>query len=89
MAKQGESRGVRSHPPPPPAPPNVLMPKNSFTDVFDKTCDIGNFRARAHFLPLDDAQELPKKHNEAGPPEQPPTNALSSIDYGYTRRCEN
>ena len=50
------------------------MPKNTFTVVFDKTCDIGNFRARAHFLPLDDAQELSKKHNEAGPPEQPPAD---------------
>ena len=70
-------------------PPHVLMPKNTFTVVFDKTSDIGNFRARAHFLPLDDAQELSKKHNEAGPPEQPPADGLSSIGYGHTRQCEN
>ena len=70
-------------------PPHVLMPKNTFTVVFDKTYDIGNFRARAHFLPLDDAQELSKKHNEAGPPEQPPADGLSSIGYGHTRQCEN
>ena len=31
----------------PPPPPHVLMPKNTFMDVFDNTCDIGNFRAPA------------------------------------------
>ena len=30
-------------------------------------------------------QELPKKHNEAGPPEQLPSDALSQFDNGHTR----
>ena len=34
-------------------------------------------------------QELPKKHNEAVPPEQQPTDALSQINYGHTRHCED
>ena len=29
-------------------------------------------------------EELPKKHNEAGPPEQLLTDALSQIDYKHT-----
>lgn len=29
-------------------------------------------------------QERPKKNNEAGPPEQLPTDALLKIDYGHT-----
>ena len=35
--------------------------ENTFTDVFDNTCDISDF----------------KKHNEAGPPELLATGALS------------
>ena len=34
-------------------------------------------------------QELPKEHNEAGPPEQLPSDTLSQIDYGHTRLCED
>lgn len=33
--------------------------------------------------------ELHKKHHEAGPLEQLTTDALSQIDYGNTRHCEN
>ena len=47
--------------------------ENTFSDVFNNTCDISDF----------------KKHNEAGPPEQLPTDALSQIDYGLTRHCED
>ena len=39
--------------------------------------------------PGETTQELPKKHHEAGPPEQLPTDALSQIDYGHTRRCKD
>ena len=42
------------------AVPHVLVPKNTFTDVFDNTRDI--------FCPQT-TQELPKKHDEAGSPE--------------------
>ena len=47
--------------------------ENTFTDVFDNTRDISDF----------------KKHNEAGPPEQLPTGVLSQIDYGHARHCED
>ena len=47
--------------------------ENTFTDVFDNTCDISDF----------------KKHNEAGPPELLATGALSQIDYGHTKHFED
>ena len=67
-------------------PPHVLVPKNTFTDVFDNTCDISDFRA--HIFRPQTTQELPKKQNEAGPPEQRPTDALSQIYYGHTRHYD-
>ena len=57
------------------------------TDVFNITCDIGDIRT--HISCLQTTQELPKKHHEAGPPEQLPTGALSQIDYGQARHCED
>ena len=42
--------------------------KNVFTDVFDITCDIGDFRV--HIFCPQTTQELPNKHHEAGLPEQ-------------------
>ena len=42
------------------AVPHVLVPKNTFTDVFDNTRDI---------FCLQTTQELPNKHDEAGSPE--------------------
>ena len=64
-----------------------VEPKSTFTDVFDNTCDIGDFRA--HIFYQQTTQELPKKHHEAGSPEQLPTDALSQIDYGHTRHCKD
>ena len=52
-----------------------MKPKNTFTDVFDNTCDIGDFRA--HIFCPQTTQELPKKNHEAGAPEQLLTNALN------------
>ena len=46
-------------------PPDALVLKNSFTDVFD----IGDFRA--HIFCPQTIQELPKKHHEAGPTGTP------------------
>ena len=65
--------------------------EKNFTDVFDNTC--GHRRLQnAHFLPSDGTQELPKKHHEARPPEQLPTNVttnvLSQLDYGHTRHLK-
>ena len=60
-AAQGD-RAVRNPPPPPQT--NIFVPQNTFTDVFDITCDIGNFRTYI-FCPKT-TQELPKKHQEAG-----------------------
>ena len=56
-------------------------------DEFDNTCDMGDFRA--HIFCPQMTQELPKKHYEAGLPEQQPTGALSQIDYGHNRHCED
>ena len=61
--------------------------KQALTDVFDVTSSIRDFRA--HIFCLQTTQELPKKHHEAGPPEQLPTNALSQIDYGHNRLCKD
>ena len=52
------------------------MPKTSFTDVFDNTCDINDFRT--HIFCTQRTQELHKKHNEAGPPQQLQTTSSSS-----------
>ena len=52
----------------------------------DITCGIGGIRV--HIFYLQTTQQLPKKHHEAGPPEQLPADALSQIDYGHTRHCE-
>ena len=67
-------------------PPKVLVPKNSvrrgpqtLTGVFNITRNISCPQT---------TPELPKKHQEAGPPEQLPTDALSQIDYGHSRHCE-
>ena len=73
---------IGGHPPPPPL--HVLVPKNAIADVFDNNFDIS-----AHIFCLQTTQEFPKKHNEAGTPEQQPTDALSQIDYGHNGHCEN
>ena len=46
----------------------------------------GNFTA--HIFCSQATQKLPKKHNEPGPPEQLPTDALSRINYKHTA-CAN
>ena len=61
--------------------------ENTFTDVFDITSDIGNFRP--HIFCPQATKELPRKHHEACPPIQLPTDALSQIDYGHTRHYED
>ena len=78
------SRGAEGYIVPP--PPYILVPKNTFTVVFDNTCTIGDFTA--HIFCSQTTQELPKKHNEAGPPKQLPTDALSQINYEHTA-CAN
>ena len=67
-------------------PPYILVPKNTLTVVFDNTCDSGDFTA--HIFCSQTTQELPKKHNEAGPSGQLPTDVLSQIDYEHTA-CAN
>ena len=84
----GGAEGARGPWPPPPveiceSPTPRFGAEKTFTDVLDNTC--GHRRLQnAHFLPSDGTQELPKKHHEAGPPEQLPTDALSQIDYVHT-----
>ena len=65
--------------------PRFGAKKSTFTDVFDNTYDIVDFRA--HIFCPQTTQELPKRHNEVGPPEQLPTDALSQIDYGHCEDC--
>ena len=74
-------RGVRS----PPPRPHLLVPKTLLPNVFDNTIktDFGE-----HIFCPQTTQVLPKKHHEAGLPEQLPTDALSQIDYGQTRYCK-
>ena len=59
----------------------------TLTDVFDVTSSIRDFRAQI-FCPQT-TQGPPKKHHEAGTPEQLPTDALSLVDYGHTRHCKD
>ena len=54
--------------------PNVLVSKNTITDVLDNTCYISDFSAHT-FCPQT-TQELPKKHSEGGPPGQLPIAIL-------------
>ena len=49
----------------------------TLTDVFDVTSSICDFRA--HIFCPQTTQKLPKKHHEAGPPEQLPTDVSSQI----------
>ena len=53
------------------APPHGLVPKTTFTDVFDNTYDISDFRV--HIFCPQTTQELFKKHKKARRPEQLPT----------------
>ena len=61
----------------------VRRDTRTLTDVFYVTSSIHDFRA--HIFCPQTTQELPKKHHEAGPPGQLPTDVLSQIDYGHTR----
>ena len=45
---------------------HILVPKDTFMDVFDISCDIGNFEFRAHIFCPHTTQELPKRHYDAG-----------------------
>ena len=76
-------RGFRSPIPQGAELPHILVLKKSFKGAFDIICDF-----RAHIFCPQTSQKLIKKHHEAGPPEQLPTDALSQIDYGHTRRCD-
>ena len=56
---------------------HVSVQKNTFTEVFDNTGDMGDFRA--HIFCPQTTQELPKKqHHEAGP-EQLTTDPLDTV----------
>ena len=83
------SRGAGGSKAPPPPPPTKIWTgrafTEAFTDVFDNTSDIGDFRE--HIFCPQTTQELPKKHHEAGLPEQLPTDALPQIDNWHTIHC--
>ena len=65
----------------------VRRSTQTFSDVFDVTSSIRDFRT--HISCPQTTQELPKKHYEAGPPEQLPNDTFSQIDYGHTRHCND
>ena len=67
--------GAQSGPPPPP----FVGVKNIVSDITSGISDI-----RAHIVCPQKTQELPKKHHEAGQPQQLPTVALSQIDCRHT-----
>ena len=79
-----QSRGAGGSKAPPPS--TKIWTGRAFTDVFDNTSDIGDFRE--HIFGPQTTQELPKKHHEAGLPEQLPTDALPQIDNWHTIHCE-
>ena len=87
QAEQGGSRGVRSTPKQKwggRAPPHVLVPKNTFMDVFDNTCDIGNFRATAS-----DNLRITYEAQRSRTAWRTAYWCIAQIDYGQTRHCED
>ena len=83
------SRGAGGSKAPPPPPQTKIWTgrafTDAFTDVFDNTSDISDFREQ--IVCPQTTQELPKKHHEAGLPEQLPTDALPQIDNWHTIHC--
>ena len=75
-------RGKRS----PPPPPYVFNAEKHFYGMYlalpVKSATSERFCPKTN-------HELHKKHHEAGPLEQLTTDALSQIDYGNTRNCED
>ena len=73
-----QNKNCLEHSLPTPPPPYVGV-KNIRSDITDGISDI-----RAHIVCPQMTQELPKKHHEAGQPEQLPTVVLSQIDCRHT-----
>ena len=76
-------RGERS---PPPPPPYVFNAEKHFYGMY-LALPVKSATSE-RFCP-ETNHELHKKHHEAGPLEQLTTDALSQIDYGNTRHCED
>ena len=68
-----------------PWPPRFGAKKHK--DEFDNTCDMGDFREDI-FCPQT-TQELPKKQAVVQAVLLHGTDALSQIDYGHNRHCED
>ena len=83
LPRPAEQKFIGGQSPPPP----YFGSENTFTDLFDNSCDIGDFRV--HIFYPQTTQGLPKKHHQAGPRVQLSTDVLSQIDYGHTRHCED
>ena len=94
------SRRVRSPPPPlkkkqitniggknPPF--HVLVLEDTFTDVFDITCDMADFKAHIHIFCPQTTCELSKKHHESGTPKNCLLMHCDKSKYGHTRHCED
>ena len=63
---------------------NTLVPKNTFRDVFDISCDTGDFRA--HIFCPQMTQQLARKHYDTGLNNCLQMHNLSQINY---RHCED
>ena len=68
-----------------------MVLKNTFKDVFDNTCNIGDYRS-AHIFCPQTTQELPNKDHEAEPPEQlhkSITETLNAEKIAKSQACAN
>ena len=78
--------GGRGKGSPPPPPPYVFNAEKHFYGMY-LALPVKSATSE-RFCP-ETNHELHKKHHEAGPLEQLTTDALSQIDYGNTRHCED
>ena len=99
----GAGAGGSVAPPPPPPdkkktnnkywgkePPfHVLVLEDTFTDVFDITSDMADFKAHIHIFCPQTTCELSKKHHESGPPKNCLLMHCDKSKYGHTRHCED
>ena len=70
---------------------HVLVPKKKILRLY-LTVPVKSATSERTFSALrrlERSQELPEKYHEAGPPTQLPTDALSQIDHGHTRHCQD
>ena len=70
-------------------PFHVLVPEDTFTDVFDITCDMADFKAHIHIFCPQTSYELSKKRHEATPPKNCLVTHCDKSKYEHTRHSED